>query len=235
MSSQNQLAFRKRWWILPIAIAVALAGALFATKVAQPQYKATCKLFVALAANTTPSESWAGSQLTQDRVIAYLGLIKGDRVAHAAIDSLHLDMSAQDLVNRIEATAEPKSVLITVSITDSQSQRSAQLANAVCSRFQNIAADTEDPNKQVNVKLVERASAPQHPISPNGKRNLAVGGFIGLLLGTGLVLALARIRPDEAPVPQQEPDPQVFSPNGDVAATAATDGSARLSGNHQHH
>jgi capsular polysaccharide biosynthesis protein len=177
-----------------------------ATKVAEPKYKATCRLFVAIGVNTTPGETFQGSSLAQDRVVAYLELIKGDRVAQRAINRLGLDISAPDLVNRIEATAAAKSVLMDVSVTDSQSQRSADLANAVCEEFQGVAVDTEAPNSAVNVKLVETASAPQNPISPSAKRNLAVGALVGLLVGLGLVRALDRIWP------VGEPDPKPVQP-----------------------
>ena len=208
-------------------IAVALGGAFLATKVAQPKYKATCRLFVAIGVNTTPGETFQGSSLAEDRVVAYLELIKGNRVAQRAIDRLGLDMSAADLVKRIEATAAAKSVLIDVSVTDSQSQRSADLANAVCEEFQGVAMDTEAPNEAVIVKLVETASAPQDPISPSGKRNLAVGALVGLLVGWGLVLALDRVwpvgKPDAKPV-QPDPEPVAdIAPQRTDIATQRTD------------
>ena len=223
MSSQKKLVFRKRWLIVPMAVAVALAGAQLSTKLAQPEYQATCRLFVAITPSTTPGEpyppgeTYMAAQLARDRVIAYLDLIKGDRVAHAAIDSLRLDLPAPDLVQRIEATAEAESVLMNVSVTDSQSHRSADLANAVCAEFQTVAADAEGPNSIVNVKLVEKASAPQYPISPNLNRNLAVGALIGLLLGMALVLALERIWPE------RDPESEVVQPNGDIDNPATDD------------
>jgi receptor protein-tyrosine kinase len=217
MAWRNQLAFHMRWLLLPIVIAIALGGAYWATTVAQPQYKATCRLFVAVAADTTPAETYQGSLLAQERVVAYLELIKGDRVAQEAINSLHLDMTAGDLVNRIEATAEVKSVLMDVSVTDPQSQRSADLANAVCAVFQTIAADTEAPSPVVNVKLVEKANAPQHPISPKGNQNLAIGGVVGLLVGWALVLALNRIWP------AGESDPKAVRPDDDPVETPSTE------------
>lgn len=217
MSPQNRLTFRKRrWWIVPVMVAVGLAGAFLSFKFIQPEYKATCGLFVANADNTPPGAAYAAAQVGQQRVAAYIGLIKGDRVADGAIRSLDLNLSPGDLVKRIEANADAESVFMNVSVTDSQPQRSAALANAVCAQFQTVAADAEGPNSVIAVKLVEQADAPQHPVSPNAKRLLAVGALIGLLLGVGLVRALERIWPE------REPESEVFRPDSDAVAYGAT-------------
>ena len=216
MASLNRLAIRKRWLLLPVVVAVGLGGGYLATAVAEPQYKATCRLFVAVAAETTPAETYQGSVLSQDRVVAYLQLIKGERVAQEAINRHRLNISAPDLVDRIEATAALKSVLMEVSVTDPQSSRSAELANAVCDVFPAVAADTERPNTQINVKMVEIASAPQYPISPNGQQNLAIGALVGLLAGLGLILGLDRI------LPAGEPEPKAVQSDDDSVYTPAT-------------
>jgi capsular polysaccharide biosynthesis protein len=193
--SRNQLAFRKRWWLLPIVVLIALGGAFWATTVMAPSYQATCGLFLSIAGDTTPAESNQASQLAQERVISYQSLIKGERVATGAIARSGVNMSPSDLVGRTETKSELNSVVISVSVSDSQAQRSAILANAVCEEFQQVAADTEAPNQQIKVKLVEKANAPRDPISPNLNQNLAFGGLVGLLIGAGLIGLWDRIWP----------------------------------------
>ena len=193
--SRNQMAFRKRWWLLPIVVLLGLAGAFGATMVMDPKYQATCGLFLSIAGDTTPAESNQANQMAQDRVGPYRQLIKGERVASLAITRSGLDMSPAELVGRIETKAELNSVLIEVSVSDSQPQRSAVLANAVCAEFQHFAADTEAPNQQIKVRQVQIANVPQHPISPNLNQNLAFGALVGLLVGAGLVLLWERIWP----------------------------------------
>jgi polysaccharide biosynthesis transport protein len=211
MSSRNMMAFRKRWWILPIAMFVGLLGAIVATAATAPTYKATCLLFVSVNSQTDPSQTFQGAQFAEDRVVAYLPLIKGDWVAANVIKRQGLDMSAPEFESRIEATAELKSVLMKVSFSDSNSQRSAELADAVCTQFQSLAAELERPNSQTTVKLVQKASAPQSPISPNPKRNLAAGALVGLLVGSGLVLLVGRIWSEG------EPDLKTVESNHDAS------------------
>jgi capsular polysaccharide biosynthesis protein len=216
MLSSDQKAFRKWFWIPPLALIIGLLGAYWATTSTTPTFKATCRLFVSVASDTTPSETYQGSLLAQERIVSYLELIKGDRVAEGAINRLGINMSGPDLVKHIEATAELKSVLMDVSVTDSQAARSAQLANAVCSEFQGIATDTEAPSPVVNVKLVETATAPEVPISPKPQQNLAVGALAGLIAGLGIVLAIGRLRPLRAQAQEST------APKGDDSSTQET-------------
>ena len=211
MPSRNLMEFRRRWWLLPIVMFVGLFGGYMAYAVTAPTYKATCLLFVTVNSQTDPTQTYAGAQLAEDRVASYLPLIKGDWVAWDVIKRFAPDMSAPDFQSRIEATAEPKSVLINVSFSDSNSQRSAELATAVCAEFVDVAAQIERPNSQTAVKLVQKATPPPYPISPSPKRNLAAGALAGLLVGSGLVLLVGRIWPEG------EPDLKTVEPDHDAS------------------
>ena len=196
MASRNQISFRKWWWLIPVAVAIGIGGAFTALQFVQPQFSATCRLFVATPPTTTPAESYQAGQFGQTRVAAYLDLIKGDRVANGAIDSIGVNLTASELEKRIEAKADAQSVLINVSVTDSQAQLAADLANAVCREFLTVAADAEGPNPLVNVRLIEDASPPQRQVSPSPKTFLGVGGLSGLLIAIGMIVLLGR-RPSE--------------------------------------
>ena len=207
MSSRNLMMFRRRWWLVPIAMLVGLLGAIMATALTTPTYKSTCSLFVTVNSQTDPNQTFAAAQFAEDRVISYLPLIKSDWVAWGVIKRLGLDMSVRDFESRIEAAAQPKSVLINVSFSDSNSRRSAELATAVCAEFVDFAAQIERPNSQTTIKLVQEATPPPYPISPTPKRNLAAGALAGLLVGSGLVLLVGRFSPEGEPhLKTAEPD-----------------------------
>lgn len=194
MTSYNQVVLRKWWWLVPVAIAIGIAGGFGALQITQPQYQATCRLFVSVPPGTSPGESYQAAQFGQARVAAYLELIKGERVAEQAINSLNINMAPHDLAGRIAAKADAESVVMDVSVTDGESERSAELANAVCVQFLAVVADAEGPNSPINIRLIESSRAPQAPISPSPKRFLGLGALAGLLVGAGLIMTLAKMR-----------------------------------------
>lgn len=193
LTSQNIATVRKWWWVLAITLALGLGGAFVSFEVAKPEYQSSCKLFVAGRPDSGTGEGYQAAQFAQARVAAYLDLIKGARVAEGAINALDLNIPTQDLQQRISASAAAESVIITVSVTDLQSQRSADLANAVCNTFIAVATDAEGANPLVNVRVVEYAKGPLYPIGPSLKRYLVVGLLAGVLSGIGLIVTLGNL------------------------------------------
>lgn len=225
MASQNEAAFRKWWWLVVLAVAIGIAGAFTSLQLVKPQYQASCKLFVAGRPDSGTGEGYQAAQFAQARVAAYLDLIKGARVAEGAVNALDLNIPTEDLQSRITASAAAESVIITVSVTDEQAQRSADAANAVCNTFIAVATDAEGANPLVNVRVVEYAKGPQYPIGPSQKRYLVVGALTGLLAGMGLVVLLGRSRPTTStPSPVATPEEQGAAlPDGPPAVSAQTD------------
>jgi len=78
MSLGKRSAFRKGWWILTVAIAVGLGGAFAATQSMEPQYDATCRLFVAVNSDAVPSETYQAGLLAEDRVCRLFADDKGE-------------------------------------------------------------------------------------------------------------------------------------------------------------
>ncbi|WP_170292424.1 YveK family protein [Mycolicibacterium grossiae] len=198
-----------------ITTTLGLGGAFISLQVVEPEYQSSCKLFVAGRPDSGTGEGYQAAQFAQARVAAYLDLIKGARVAEGAINALDLDIPTQDLQQRISASAAAESVIITVSVTDLQSQRSADLANAVCNTFIAVATDAEGANPLVNVRVIEYAKGPLYPIGPSQKRYLAVGLLTGVLAGAGLIVALGNMTrsPRVAPPPTGG-EPHDHSSNG---------------------
>lgn len=222
MASQNELSLRKWWWVVVLAAVVGVAGAVVALQRVPSEYEGSCKLFVAGRADTGTGEGYQAAQFAQARVAAYLDLIGGARVSENAVNALGLDMSTDELQKRVTATAAPESVIMTVAVTDEQSQMAADLANAVCKAFVEVSIDAEGVNPLVNVKIVEYANAPKNPIGPSKKRYLAVGGIAGLLAGIGLVMLLGRARPPKVDPGHVAPVREAGSLNGSAEPSADT-------------
>lgn len=189
---------RERWLIVLIALAIAIAGSLLATATAERQYASSAKLFISVASSGTPAETYQGSMFAQSRIVPYIELIKGERVAQETVKALKLDMTAAELRSKIDAKSEAQSIVIDVTVTDSSAQRAADIANEVCQQFNRIAREAETPvdggGPTSSIKIVEEATPSDAPVSPNGSRNLALGALVGLLVGLGAAIAVDRWR-----------------------------------------
>ena len=111
--------FKRRAWI-PIVLVVATmvtAGGL--ALISKPDYKATA---------TVTAKSQGTSSTTQ--VLSFPEVATSNEVALAVIQKLNLSDSVDQLTNRIKVSSG-RSDLYTISITDPNAQRAANIANAV--------------------------------------------------------------------------------------------------------
>src|SRR5690606_21199846 len=80
--------------------------------------------------------------------------------------------------------------LVEVSVTDNDPEMAALLANTIAEEFQVHITDQVDPRIGAQVEVADPALVPGSPFEPRPMFSLALGLFIGLLLGVGLVALL---------------------------------------------
>lgn len=196
-------ALRRRWIVVVVAVVVGIAGALVATAVAEREYESTTKMIVSVAASGTPAETYQGGMYAQSRVVPFIELLEGQTVAARTVEALGLDMSADDVRSEITAKSEAQSVVISLTVRDASAQRAADIANGAAEQFIRLARTAETPADGGGplsiVKVVEPATVSQGAVSPNGKRNLALGLLVGLLAGIAGAVAIDRSRPRRSP------------------------------------
>ena len=170
---------------------LALAASLAAT----PQYEAHARLYVSTVGGAPISNaSYQESNASQQIALSLSKLVSSEVVTDRVVQSLQLDISASDLASKIEATVEPETVLIDLSVTESSPTAAREIANATAFEFTDfvdelqVKATPSTPRPQVT--LVQPAVTPSVPISPNVARNVGLGTLAGLAVG----LAFANLR-----------------------------------------
>jgi receptor protein-tyrosine kinase len=181
---------RSRWITVCLTTVVAILGAVAITLLTTPQYEASSRLFVSTTAGASAAELYQGNRLSQERVLSYAELIKGQTLAQRTIDKLGLNLSASELQGRVTATVKPDTVLIDVAVVDTSPVRARDIANALSDEFVVMARELETPETgarpDARVVVEQRASVPNQPVVPKKKRNIAFGLALGILLGIGL-------------------------------------------------
>jgi capsular exopolysaccharide synthesis family protein len=191
-------AVRARWITACASVAVALGVAVAVTLMTIPLYQGSTRLFVSTSTTSgVASEIYSGTLSSQQRVLSYTKLLTGQTLAQRTIDKLHLDMSADKLQKRIEATAPPNTVLIEVSVLDPSPDQARDIADALSDEFVVMVRELETPPNgempDARVVVEQHASLPTKPVIPKKTRNLALGLALGVVLGIALALLRDRL------------------------------------------
>lgn len=188
---------QRRWrvWLSGLLLGLVAAGVLSAL---QPtRYTATAMSFVTVAETvdgTGQSEIFQGSQFAVQRLKSYAPLVDSPDVLQPVIDRMGLAITVRELGRHVSVSSAPDTVLLDVSVTDSDPRLAAELADAISARLAQVVERLETPREtavsNVKISLARPAPVPTSPSSPRVLLNLLLGGALGLALG--LVAAILR-------------------------------------------
>ena len=82
--------------------------------------------------------------------------------------------------------------MLSLSVSDASPNRAQKLAQAVAEEFVSYVAELETPagksTAPVKASIVDRATVPSAPFSPQPTRNITLAAILGLLAGAGLAI-----------------------------------------------
>jgi receptor protein-tyrosine kinase len=193
-------ALRASTWLLLLCLVVGALVGLGASLLQTPRYTSSTELFVSTNDPASTSDVFQGSQFSQQRVASYAKLINGPELASRVIDQLHLHLSPTELRQEITATPAPETVLIDVTVTDPSPERAQQIADSIGTQFSALVEELESAGQgggsPVKVRVTERPLVSSIASVPKTARNVVLGAFVGLLLGTAA--AILRVRLDRS-------------------------------------
>ena len=169
------------------AVARFLVSSLFIT----PKYTASTRVYVLNRTNETNvvyADFQTSTQMLNDSKV----LILGENVTKEVIKELNLDMKPQKLANKIHVTSPDNTRVLQISVTDSDPELAASIANTV---RQEAVVQLETIMAVDAVNLVYEASVPTAPSSPNVMRNTALAALLGLV-GAVAVLSVVFVLDD---------------------------------------
>lgn len=185
---------RRRWVLIVVTMLVATSLAALVTITATRQYQSTARLFITTptAAADGDSSIASGGQFSQQRVLSYATLIKGEEVASRVVKQLGLKESPLTLASHISTSVETDTVVLSVSVTDPNAERAQELTQTTAEVFTQFVKQLETPDGQstapIKATIVDEATRPSSPVSPKPVRNIALGAILGLLLGVGIAI-----------------------------------------------
>jgi non-specific protein-tyrosine kinase len=198
-------ALARRWPTVVVCLVLATGAAFAVTSLSAPVYEARTQLFVATRTGDDTAQMYQGQSFSQARVQSYAAIVTTRQVTRPVVKELGLHTTPEELASRITAVAPLNTVLIDITVRDTEPKGAARIANAVAQRFSAVVERLEAPKRApgseqsgknrrtgdgtspVSLGVTQEAVAPTGPVSPRPLLNLAAGALGGLLLGAGLV------------------------------------------------
>ncbi|QGN56586.1 polysaccharide biosynthesis tyrosine autokinase [Nostocoides sp. HKS02] len=198
MELKDYLAVARTYWrgvTVFVLFGVAVAAGL---SMVQPKiYQADASGFVSSGTSTSPGEASVSDSLAKSRAASYVDLATSRATAQTVIDRLGLQANPAALIGSVTVSQPLDTVLIKISARASTPLAAQQLADAWVQALKAQVDQVENPtgvsSQALHIVPIESAMLPGAPVSPNTKRNVALGFVVGLLLGFGYAVVRSQL------------------------------------------
>ena len=174
--------------ILAVTILLAVAGYLVSTFAMTPQYEASATLIV----NSREDQAAAQAPITNDQLTSatklvdtYAVILTSDTVLDKTISNLNLNMSYNDLVERVRIESVNSTQVMKITVKDTDSERARAIAADIVEQAPEIIIQTV---KAGSVEIISQAKAEPEPVSPSKAKNTVLAGMLGLVISVGIVI-----------------------------------------------
>lgn len=170
--------------MLPIVCMVAMGFA--SVLMMSDTYTATTDMYVLASSEGSNSSSALSSDLSASQMLTndVATLLQSDRVMSDAADQLGLPNLRG---YNITVTSESTTRVITLQVTSSDAQGSANVANALADCVSNVAQEVMNVE---SVNVIDEAPTPEAPSGPNRMLYVAVAAMAGLFAAVAIVVLM---------------------------------------------
>jgi capsular polysaccharide biosynthesis protein len=189
-------AFARFWWLIAICIVLGAALALALSGVLRPPYTSTSRVLVSTtsSASTNPSDAYQGTLLAQQRVLSYAEIARGPALTNMLIDDLGLRSTSDELAAHIRVSVPANTAVLDISVDNASSSQAKRIATDAADVVADLINTQESARGQGTPLLRARAvGGATTPTASTTRRNLALGGAGGLVLGLILAVAASRL------------------------------------------
>ena len=182
---------RRRWPVILLTFAVGLAGGVIVTRSTAKTYATAARLYVSFPPTQTATEAVQNLQLTQDSLSSYTKVLQSDKTTTIIAAKIKHRLTADQIEKRISASVVLNTFIIEVKATETRPQFAQQLADASANALTEVIAQLElTKTGGISAQLIDLASFPHDPVSPNPQKDITIGAVFGLLAGLALALAI---------------------------------------------
>ncbi|WP_028784013.1 YveK family protein [Thalassobacillus devorans] len=182
---------KKRFWlILSTTAGAVIIAALISYFFLTPTYEATTQFIVNTSQSQEESEFDVNDIRTNVELInTYNVVIKSPAILDDVVSEMNLSMSADSLRQKLNISSEQNSQVVSVTVTDTNQNRAAMVANTTVEIFHEKIQDYMNVD---NVNILSEAQPVDNPspVSPKPFLNMAIALVLGLMVGVGVAFLL---------------------------------------------
>ena len=176
--------------IIASTVVIAVIVALISLFVLTPKYEASSQFIVNEKTEDQLNLVDTGAiKSNVDLINTYNVIITSPAILDDVIDKLSLEYGPGTLAGKINVSSEQNSQVVTVTVTDENQKKAADIANGVVSTFQKEIPDIMNVDN-VSVLTVAKVIEKPSQVSPNVELNIAIGLILGLMLGVGIAFLI---------------------------------------------
>ena len=180
---------RKLWLIVLCAVILGAVAFGYTQYFVTPMYRASTTIYVnnyRLGIEGSTTTLTATDLNTAQRLVAtYVINLKSDRVLNKVVQELDVQLTAEEIRGMITAEAVDETEVFEVRITNADPELAAQIANAIAKVAPDEIAEIVVGS---STKIIDYATVPKEPSSPNIMRNTVLGAVVGVVLAAVIVI-----------------------------------------------
>ena len=171
-----------------VAVSIAVVISFY---ILTPIYQAQTQILVNPKGDSEEVYSYSWSQIETDLQLinTYNDIIKSPVILSKVIEDLQLATTPGQLSNQISLSSKDGSKVLYIKVLDEDPELAVNIANTTVQIFKEeipLLMNIDNINILSEATLSENST----PVSPNKKRNIAIGAVIGIMLGIGLAFLL---------------------------------------------
>lgn len=167
------------------AVLFAVAGFAGTLLFITPQYQATATMIVNTRQDQNATVTNDQINSAKNLVDTYSIIIKSDTVLEQVIANLGIQLSYEQLSQKVTVEAVNSTQVMSISVTDPNPESARRIAEEITKVAPDIILDSVEAG---SVKVISGARAGDSPVSPSKSRNTAIAGLLGLVLCAGLII-----------------------------------------------
>lgn len=171
--------------VILATVVAAIIGFAASKLLMTPQYSSSAMMIVNTRQDVTSNVTSDQINSATKLVATYSIIIKSDTVLQQVIENLGLGMTYSELNSRVSVQAVDDTQVMKITVNST----SPEWAQTVCDEILAVSPDIiKEAVEAGSVKVISKASLNPHPISPNIKKNTALGAMVGLVLALGIIV-----------------------------------------------